>query len=202
MLNRALAVLLLAVCVASAGCVHHTNRRVRFDEGEHARYARPGTGRIVGQAASLNGEGATRYPSGRDVLVMPATAYFKEWVDWVKWAQGPPPEFANTYTFDGPDSRADRYVRRTVADGEGRFEFEGLPPGRYYVACDVSWNVPTRTDFGVVLVRTGSWVFFRGYDEGQRLAGAVEVREGETSRAVLSIETGPPDSLPVSISRR
>jgi hypothetical protein len=35
-----------------------------------------------------------------------------------------------------------KYNRQTIADAEGRFRFERIPPGEYYIVCQITWEVP------------------------------------------------------------
>ena len=52
-----------------------------------------------------------------------------------------------------PDPKVEEHTWTTIGDGEGRFMFEGLPAGEYYVACWITWLVPygnrTRREGGV-----------------------------------------------------
>ena len=65
---------------------------------------------------------------------IPVTSLTNEWFTKVV-VQGVPLVAGNPH--------ADDYRRIAIADGEGRFEFDNLPPGDYYVTCEITWGVPS-----------------------------------------------------------
>jgi hypothetical protein len=85
-----------------------------------------------------------------------------EWYDKTI-VQGIPLVAGNPHTDD--------YRKLTTADGEGRFEFDNLPAGEYYLTCSITWGVPS--DLGVM--PTGGIAYAK-----------VTVRNGETVKAVVA----------------
>ena len=94
------------------------------------------------QSASLTGQsflktrgGDVKKGAGNYIFLMPATSFghqrFEQ--EFVKGIHASPV----------PDNRHFRAIRHTISDGEGRFEFNDLPPGKYYVYTSVTWDVPT-----------------------------------------------------------
>lgn len=73
-------------------------------------------------------------------MLIPRTAYADEMVRSVFKGgnyQPSPPDIEDI------DPRFKSMTRRTVANGEGRFEFDELPNGEYYILVPVEWQVPS-----------------------------------------------------------
>jgi hypothetical protein len=144
--------------LALVGCATHVPpsapRQVPFDSTEYTPYTRPGTGRIAGQILFRTVTDEVKPGGGKKVLLSPVTSYSTEW-----WQQ----EVVGGQRLQPPDSRAMPFQRDATADREGRFRFEGLPPGEYYLA---SWSGTSSAD--------------------QRVGGRILLREGEQLDLVLS----------------
>jgi len=67
--------------------------------------------------------------------------------------------------------KSNAYERHTVGDGEGRFEFTGLPQDDYYLTCKITWGVPNE---GLVQM-TGGVAYAK-----------VTVRNGQTTKAIVT----------------
>jgi len=164
-LQRVLSVILVGLTLSAVGCgptVHQ--RQASFVESEYVRFTEEGTGVLVGQAFLKTRAGDVKYAAGNEVVLNPVTSYSTEWFNvGVKGNQA----------LSDPDPRVGTYTRTVVADGEGRFEFRNLPPGDYYVATAIFWEVPSGA-YGS-LTTTGDWI-------GSR----VTVRDGETTRIIVS----------------
>ena len=137
-------------------------RTAVYSPAEYAPYARAGTGKITGQAFLKTVGGEVRYGAGNTVALHPATSLTNEWFTKVV-VQG--------RDLVPGDLRANDYRRITTADAEGRFEFNNLPPGEYYVTCGITWGVPS--DIGVL--PTGGIAYARA-----------TVRNGETTKVVVT----------------
>lgn len=74
--------------------------------------------------------------AGRTVTLDPATETTgRNW--W--WQAGR--KWASRHV--APNSPTARQLRRTtVADADGKFSFDGLPAGNYYVRTEITWEVP------------------------------------------------------------
>jgi hypothetical protein len=137
--GMSLIVLLLAGCAAT-GVKHQ--RLQSFDESEYAPYSQKGTAVIEGQAFMRTAGGDVKYAAGSIVAMNPVTTYSREWWDTA---------VVKGQNMAEADSRANDYHWSTTADGEGRFSFENLPAGEYYIACGVSWKVSSyRTSGGAI----------------------------------------------------
>ena len=160
MRNRAVAILFFVL----AGCASVTpqERTAVYNPAELAPYSKPGTGKIVGQAFLKNLGGDVKYGAGNMVWLHPVTRLTTEW--FTKHIVHGIPLLAG-------NPRTDDYRRQAIADAEGRFEFNGLPPGDYYLTCSITWGVPT--DIGVI-------------PAGEIAYAKVTVRNGETAKAIVT----------------
>jgi hypothetical protein len=144
--------------VALAGCAANTPpaapRQVAFDSTEYAPYAGPGTGGITGQILFRAESDQVKPGSGKKVILSPVTSYSTEW-----WRQ----EVVGGQPLQPADSRAVLFERATAADRQGRFRFDSLPAGEYYLA---SWSGRSRAD--------------------QRVGERIRLRDGEQLELVLN----------------
>jgi hypothetical protein len=143
-------VVVFSLVFAHAGCAPTRpalyQLTATFDTLEYAPYTGPGTGTVSGQAFLKTRGGEVRLGAGCTVMLCPATSYSKEWFE-VRVLR----DMATT----PPDERTTSFTRTTLADGDGRFSFSGLPPGRYYLASYVRWDVPGRNG----LQPSGGWAY-------------------------------------------
>jgi hypothetical protein len=124
--------------VALVGCAGHpppsAPRQVSFDSTEYAPYARSGTARITGQVLFRTETDEVKPGAGKKVILSPVTSYSTEW--WVQEVKG-------GQRLQPADARATPFQRVVTADRQGRFRFEDLPPGEYYLA---SWAGSSSAD--------------------------------------------------------
>ena len=144
------------------GCITPQERTAVYNPAELAPYSRTGTGKITGQAFLKTVGGDVKYGAGNAVWTHPVTSLTTEWFSKAI-VQGIPLVAGNPHTDD--------YRRTTVADAEGRFEFDNLPPADYYVTCAINWGVPG--EFGVE--PTGGIAYAKA-----------TVRNGETAKAIVT----------------
>lgn len=153
--------------VVVAGCAEQQiyQRRMEFIEEEYAPYDNTGTGKIIGQAFMKTAGGDVKYGAGNTVSLNPVTSYSKEWFN-LTVSHG-------MTNISGADPRVYKYYRKTIADGEGRFEFENLPAGEYYIVCDIYWRY-----------------YAGGYSAttttGARVGIKATVKDGETTKAIVT----------------
>ncbi|MCC7012976.1 MAG: hypothetical protein IT454_10470 [Planctomycetes bacterium] len=154
----------LALVAAVSSCVSPPqSRRAVFIESEYVPYAETGTGRIEGQAFIKTRGGDVKYCAGNTVWLNPVTTYSTEW-----YSRG----VVGGENLESADPRVNPYRRETVGDGEGRFVFENLPAGEYFIACTIRWEVP--------LGKYGTqWT-------GGNAHTRVTVRENETARVIAT----------------
>lgn len=129
-LSTVLAIAGLSACIGSRANPY--KRVAVYDEAEYAPYATPGTGSISGQAFVKTRGGDVKYGAGNIVYLNPVTSYSTEWFEHAVLQE---------QVATAADERARKYCKEVRADGEGRFEFESLPAGEYYLACTIAWEV-------------------------------------------------------------
>lgn len=131
-----------------SGCVapqpRKAVRKATFIEEEYAKYRAPGTCTITGQAFLKTRGGDVKFGAGNEVHLNPVTSYSTEW--YTSFIQ-------QGRLLEDPDSRAMPFHKVVRADGNGRFKFTDLPPGDYYLACPIYWEIPSQ--YG--LQQTGGW---------------------------------------------
>lgn len=134
-----------------------------FDEAEYTPYAGTGTSTITGQAFLKTRAGEVRLGAGNTVELVPLTPYTRERL--------------NRATLGGQhleprDPRLAQYVRTTVADGNGNFEFRNVPAGDYVALCLITWEYVASA-------------YSRATTGGQAY-GIVKVGPGETVKVVVT----------------
>lgn len=163
-MKRTLGLVLLGL----SGCLTQTpyQRQAPFIEAEYKPYAVAGTGSISGQAFLKTRAGDVKYGAGNEVWLNPVTTYSTEWFE-----NAVIPYRAIT----PPDRRTSDYARRTIADAEGRFKFERLPPGEYYAVCSIIWQYPG--GYQGSLVSTGSIAYAKvRVGDGEQVANVIVTR--------------------------
>ncbi|MDI7863214.1 carboxypeptidase regulatory-like domain-containing protein [Rhizobiaceae bacterium n13] len=139
----------MAVLAATlSGCVTAPEPKSKFDPSEAAFIHAQGAGSITGQAFLRRNDGMVVYAAGSEVYLIPKTTYADE-------------RIAGLYRgakFNGfvasPKNTDPQYaamMRKTKADGEGRFAFQGLADGSYYIVTQVFWKAGDWTQGGSLM---------------------------------------------------
>ena len=166
-------ILLMIAVVALVGCGSANYQasgprmiqRPPFPVSEYEKLNKTGTATITGQVFMTTRGGDVKYGAGETVRLNPKTSYSDFWYQTGKrYING------ENITLAPTDSRQRDYSFMTQADGEGRFTFEDIPDGRYYIASRVFWEVPNEYGMGV----QGSW-----------LCRQVEVKNGKSIKNVI-----------------
>lgn len=137
-----------------------------FNERDFRWSAKPGTARLTGQAFARTLGGDVKSCAGLPVYLAPVTPYTDAINDalndgYKNFAPHPPQYGA--------------YVRKSMADVMGGFEFAGLPAGTWYVECDLSYMVASNA-YG------GQWT-------GARVSRKVTIADGAVERVVVTPDT-------------
>lgn len=146
-------------------------RTAKFSETEYAPYGRSGGATIEGQAFAMTRGGDSKKCAGRQVILHPATSYSTEWFEHAVLQE----EIVQPIG----DVRLGQYQRTTTSDADGRFVFENVPAGAYFVTCRVSWEV-ART------VCMGRGCYTTGDEQGGTVYARVTVAEGARVRVVVT----------------
>lgn len=125
-----LCALMLSACASDVG--------VRFDPQEAAFIHQQGKTTIEGEAFFRAETGRVIYAAGEWVHLIPATSYadarFRAVFGSEKYLRA-------TYLFliQDADPTYMQFIRATKADSGGRFSFENVAPGRYYIWTTATW---------------------------------------------------------------
>lgn len=156
----------VAACELSGCAVPMKDLSGAFRESDFSWANAPGTARIVGQAFARTNAGDVKSCAGLPVYLAPATRY----TDAINDAMN------DGYTrFTQHPREYEKYIRRTVADVVGGFEFAGLPAGAWYVECDLSYMI-SANGYG------GTWT-------GARVSRRVTVAEGAVEKVMVTPTT-------------
>ena len=116
----------------------------------------PGSNALRGSAFLLQRGGGVVTCAGRPVDLTPATAYASERMSWI---YGPPKEgyvsarALTHYTFSPDEPEYVTLSRRTKCDAQGKFEFDGVADGTFFVTTFVAWAVGREVQGGTLAQR-------------------------------------------------
>lgn len=121
-----------AILAALTGCVQAVQIQTQFDPLQHEYANKKGTAVVNGQAFMRRNDGIVVYAAGSPVYLMPSTPYTQEMYTKAAAAYMP-------VNITNADQRLAQYIRRSQANGEGRFSFSGVPDGSYILVTTVNW---------------------------------------------------------------
>ena len=131
-------VLLLAVLATCLGACAKPDVEVPFDPLEAAFIHKPGKGKIAGHAFFRSEKGAVIFAAGEYVYLIPATAYtdarFESFFGEEKYLKA-----MRLFLTQEADPEYRKFTRNTKAESDGRFTFENVGPGTYYVWTQATW---------------------------------------------------------------
>ena len=165
-------VVLTAACAAPTPPAPPAQMTAPFNAADVAWSLAPGTATVEGRAAVPAGGSAAHTCAGSEAQLVPAGIYATEMMrmvfgndtrGYVTLASSP--RYPTNIPADFP-----RSIRRVGCDADGRFRFEGVPAGRWYVFSNVIW-------------RSGGG---ETAPEGGALMQRVEVAQGARVNVVLS----------------
>lgn len=121
-----------------AACLPQREMNAKFSLADHQAWMTKGN-------AGVDGEGFIRRPngwlarcSGNKVYLVPASAYFREWIDIRRSGA----VVANSVELTKLHREAQR---ETQCDQRGRFAFSELPAGKWFVITRISYEASTDT---------------------------------------------------------
>ena len=136
MLGRSLA--LIGALFLSA-CIERKPATVAFSTEEAAIIRKPGTGVITGHAFRTKPSGSVVNAAGQVVTLVPATAFARERFTNLYGGGKYVPHHAYPLP-DEVDPAYAEYSRATKAESNGRFIFDNVAPGTYFVTTQVLWG--------------------------------------------------------------
>lgn len=130
--------LTIGAVLGLASCQYSGKVETAFDPKAAEFIAKPGLARIEGHAFLTRFDNKVMNASGQYVYLVPATPYARE-------------RFAKLYgngkflaATSGQSADTDplysQYTRKTKAESTGRFVFDKVPKGDYFVATNVQWT--------------------------------------------------------------
>lgn len=135
---------LAALAIALAGCAPALERpqpaavAATFDPAAAAYIKKKGETAIHGHAFWRDDKGGTVSAAGEIIRLVPATAYARQrFAALYKGGRSLP---ANEVPNVDPDPAYAEYTRTTRAESTGRFEFENVAPGVYFVTAQVRYR--------------------------------------------------------------
>jgi hypothetical protein len=135
---------IIVVCFLTACVSVSTERpvleRVNFPNSEYVNLVSNGTGTVKGQAFLKTRGGDVKTAAGNEVILNSVTSYSTQWFE---------KSYKGGNVLAEPDQRYLDSIISTIADADGRFEFEDVPPGKYYLVSSVTWETPTGYNGGL-----------------------------------------------------
>lgn len=136
---RTIVAAVLAGAVTASCQASRQPTTIAFSAEEAAFIKKPGTGVITGHAFRTKPSGVVVNAAGQVVRLVPATGFARE-------------RFVNLYgknkyvphraypADDNVDPAYGEYTRTTKAEANGRFAFEKVAPGTYFITTQVIWG--------------------------------------------------------------
>ncbi len=124
--------LALGCALLLAGCSTPVSQSLSFNEADFAAYRSPGTAVIQGHAFVRTNNGGKHGAAGLKIFLVPLTPYTEERAKIMEAEKDPA----------AADPRLDSYVRTTVGEWGGAFQFTELPAGDYLLYCKIEWVRP------------------------------------------------------------
>ena len=146
MTGRFAVVLVLTVCSLGA-CAHQ--RSAPFIESEYAQYEGEGSSQICGQALIKTKAGKRILGRSPEMRLTPKTTYSTEW-----FTKG----VVREQRLGETDKRTRKYNRTTKADSDGKFCFQNVPAGSYYLTGAITWDSGEEQVYGKTEVKEGQTV--------------------------------------------
>lgn len=143
--------LAIMIALLLGGC-QQTQRHaatVAFSAEEAAFIRKPGTGVITGHAFRTRSTGVVVNAAGEVVRLVPVTAYASERFTQLYGTRKFLP-VARYPANDVVDPAYAELTRTVKTEANGRFVFENVPPGQYYVTTQVVWGEDSKREGGSV----------------------------------------------------
>lgn len=152
--------------LALAGCTSVGTLTTSFDPNAAAFINQKGKATVTGQAFLRRNDGVVVYAAGSEVTLIPQTYYSRERMVQI-YGSGHFSAFGKSFKNDDPQYLA--YTRHTVADGEGKFTFDQVADGSYYITTTVVWMAGY-------------------YRQGGALMALAEVKGGQPTNVIMTGE--------------
>lgn len=173
-----LLLLALSACYAPSAAAPEAPKPVRlrtaFDPAAVAWAQGAGENLVEGTALLRTRGGEVRTCAALDVGLIPVTLHSRERIVHIygntRSGFNPAGVVGRHPRFSNDDPRFYKHIRKAKCDAEGRFEFDDVPDGEWFVEAIVSWEAPLHGK------------------QGGSLMQLVRVSDGETRRLVMTGE--------------
>ena len=169
-----LAILFVSACARTPVIVE----RIPFNETEFLALPSSGTATVTGKAFIKTTTGNIHFAKNAEVRLNPKTSYSRQWYKV---------NYLGRTNIADADPRYLGYVRKVRADENGRFTFNDVPAGDYYISAPVFWFKDIKLEDGSIYKqRLGKFICFE-----------IHVEEGQTT--IAQITTPRPFNVALSI---
>jgi hypothetical protein len=160
---KRISIVALALCLSACATAPQPRavERLAFNEAEFAALPKIGTASVKGQIFARQRGGGVIKGAGSEIYLNPVTSLSQQWFDEAMKGNEMAGDADPRYLVAG---------RTAFADADGRFEFNNLPPGDYFVTGMIQWEAPTQ--FGVAR-------------QGGRVINKVTAENGKTANVLL-----------------
>lgn len=143
----------LILIVGLSACVTRTlTTDATFDPNDGAWIKESGPHTISGQAFLRRNDGIVVYAAGSPVEIFPATNFSKERVEKIFNGRKSLDVYqATSYKFENTPDGYLELSRETKADGEGKFTFDNVANGEYFIRTTVFWKAGDASQGGMLV---------------------------------------------------
>lgn len=152
-------VLLAIVLSGCASYVPPAPVLVPFDAPEYSALPTTGTGTVKGQVFAKTVGGDVKKGAGNTVRLMPATP-------------------SRLRAYNARDNRHEVADFVKLTDGDGKFQFENVPPGDYHIATSLTWKTISTNEYSRRLGLMDT--------QGGPILREVKVEDGKTAELMLT----------------
>lgn len=140
-------ILLLSIFALVSCKTTEVVKRVPYNELEYVHFKKAGTAKATGQAFLRTYSGDVKYAAGSKVFLIPVTSISNQWYyQWYLVENHINPE----KIIAKADTRHLAIIRTKQANGNGRFTFENIPAGEYFIITRIVWKVDQNTVGGFI----------------------------------------------------
>lgn len=154
--------LFLLNCISQQPHVNREQRRP-FDPAEYKYIKINGSATLNGKIFVPTRNGENKPGAGSEITLNPATSYSEEF--YIKSVQ-------NGIPIEEADLRVLKYIKKTVADDSGKFDFKNISAGKYYIYAPIEYEIPQPSGG---YRKTNTYVYTTAY-----------IRKGQTSDILLT----------------
>lgn len=151
MIRRFAIVLAVTMAAGASGCAAVPAPKTAFDPQAAGYVLKSGRNAIEGRALLMTAHGYVHTCRNAGVTLYPVNAYSRELVALASGHVSGGFAREQTYSALFDDVPLSAYSRHAGCDDDGRFRFEGVPDGQYYLVANIGWLVKSARFGGAVM---------------------------------------------------